>query len=298
MEHGPFTDEELAAASTVPLTDEILLHAMQTGTQALSEFGHIVIDPIIKSLINPTDRETAFGLTFYRLLGAVRTLSDLRRPYHFQAVVGQTRLIFELCADIALLQVVSDSVEKFHGFTQAARFSAAFKTVEFYKEHPELEEPGDAEERRALVETPRKKEEIEMLCQSLWGRHKAPPHWSGLGWEQQMELLGADWERQYVQSSQMRAWLVHGGGAAVGGLSPKSFRAMEIISRESVKHLVPEAYRLVAVELHMHRAFPSFFEELDRVKNKVELYAATDARLQTLGRPSKLLANRTDSKKE
>ena len=57
-----------------------------------------------------------------------------------------------------------------------------------------------------------------------------------------------------------------------------------------VKALVPEAYRLVAVEMHMHRALPHFFEELDRVKHRVEVYAAIDARLQSLGRPSKLAA--------
>lgn len=39
----------------------------------------------------------------------------------------------------------------------------------------------------------------------------------------------------------------------------------------------------------MHRALPNFFEELDRVKNKVEVYAAIDTPLQSLGRPSKLV---------
>jgi hypothetical protein len=42
--------------------------------------------------------------------------------------------------------------------------------------------------------------------------------------------------------------------------------------------------------MHMHRALPNSFEELDRVKNKVEVSAAIDARLQSLGRPSKLFA--------
>ena len=41
--------------------------------------------------------------------------------------------------------------------------------------------------------------------------------------------------------------------------------------------------------MHMHRALPNFFDELDRVKNKVEVYEAIDAQLQSLGRPSKLV---------
>ena len=78
----------------------------------------------------------------------------------------------------------------------------------------------------------------------------------------------------------------------MGGLSPRSFRSIEVLCREKVKALVPEAYRLVAVDMHMHRALPNFFEELDRMKNRVEVYTAIDAQLQSLGRPSKLVGDR------
>jgi hypothetical protein len=286
----PFTDEEMSAAQTVPLTDTILMYALRTGTQAFSEFGHSVMEPVFRGQIGLSDRETAFGMTFYRLLAAIRTLSDLRQPYHFQAIAGQTRLISELCVDVELLASnrIPEAIEKFHGFTRAARFSAAFKTVIFYSQHPALEDPGDAEERRGLVETEGKKKEIEALCSGLWGSHKPPEHWSGLRWSEQMQLLGPETEERYVQWSPVYAWLIHGGGAAVGGLSAKSFQAIEVICRQTVKDIVPETYRLVAVEMHMHRALPDFFEELDRVKQKVEVFAAIDAKLQSLGRPSKL----------
>jgi hypothetical protein len=287
----PFTEDELEAAEAVPLTDEILYHALRIGTQALSEFGHLRMEPVFRSQLALTDREGAIGITFYRLLGAVHTLSDLRQPYHFQAISGQARLIFELCVDIHLLakRKIVDDVEKFHAFTRAARFSAAFKTVEFYKAHPTLEDPGDAEERRALVERPGVKHDIEALCQRLWQRRQAPVHWSGVRWSEQLELVDPELEEWYAQWSSVHAWLIHGGGAAVGGLDVRSFRAIEVLSREMVRALVPEAYRLVAVEMHMHRALPHFFEELDRVKNRVHLYAVVDAKLHSLGRPSKLL---------
>jgi hypothetical protein len=55
-----------------------------------------------------------------------------------------------------------------------------------------------------------------------------------------------------------------------------------------VKALVPEAYRLVAVETLMIKALPHFFDDLDRVKKNVEKYAVIDAKLQSIGRPSKL----------
>lgn len=289
-ENGPFSEEELGAAATVPVTDEILCHALRIGTQALSEFGFSVMAPVFRGQLNLTDSEKALGMTFYRLLAAVRTLSDLRAPYQFQAISGQTRLIFELCVDIHLItgNKVADAIEKFHGFTRAARFSAAYKTVEFYNDHPDLEDPGDAEERRKLVDAPGKKEEIEALCHRLWGKHRPPEHWSGLRWSEQMELVGPAIHEWFVQWSSLHAWLIHGGGAGVGGIPIRAFRSIEVICREKVKALVPEAYRLFAVEMHMHRALPNFFDELDRVKNKVDVYATTDARLQSLGRRSKL----------
>jgi hypothetical protein len=291
-ERGPFTEEELAAAAAVPMTDEILYHALRIGTQALSEFGYSVMEPVFRGQLNLNDRENAIGMTFYRLLAGVRTLSDLRQPYQFQAISGQTRLIFELCVDFHLIagNKVADAVEKFHAFTRAARFSAAYKTVEFYKVHPDLEDPGDAEERRRLVDPPGKKDEIEALCQKHWGKHRAPGHWSGLRWSEQMDLVDPTIHEWFIHWASLHAWLIHGGGAGVGGLSPRSFRSIEVLCREMVNALVPEAYRLVAVEMHMHRALPNFFKELDRVKNKVETYAAIDAQLQTLGRPSKLVA--------
>jgi hypothetical protein len=287
---NPFSDEEWEAATAVPLTDEILCHGMRLGTQALSEFGHVVMEPVFRSQLALTDRENAIGMTFYRLLAGVHTLSDLRQPYQFQAISGQTRLIFELCADIHLLakDKIPDGVAKFHAFTRAARFSAAYKTVEFYKQNPALEDPGDAEERRTLVETPGKQAEIEALCRAMWNTHKSPEHWSGLRWSQQLDFLDPEIQEWYVQWSSLHAWLIHGGGAGVGGLTPRAFRSIEVICREKVKSLVPEAYRLVAVEMHMHRALPNFFEELDRVKTRVEVYAVVDAKLQSLGRPSKL----------
>lgn len=103
--HTPFTEEELTAAAAVPMTDEILYYALRIGTQALSEFGHAVMQPVFATQVGLTDRETAVGMTFYRLLAAVHTLSDLRQPYHFQAISGQTRLILELCVDIHLLSL-------------------------------------------------------------------------------------------------------------------------------------------------------------------------------------------------
>jgi hypothetical protein len=211
----PFTDEELTAAASVPMTDEILYHALRLGTQALSEFGHAVMEPVLRGQLGLSNRESAIGMTFYRLLAAVRTLSDLRQPYQFQAISSETRLIFELCVDIHLLAggKVPDGVEKFHGFTRAARFSAAYKTVEFYKRHPNLEDPGDAEERRKLVETPGRQDTIEALCQMLWGQHRAPEHWSGLRWSDQMEIVDPTIHEWFVQWSSLHAWLIHGGGA-------------------------------------------------------------------------------------
>ena len=76
-ERGPFAEEELAAAAAVPMTDEILYQALRIGTQALSEFGSSVMEPVFRGQLNLTDRENAIGMTFYRLLAGVPMTAEV-----------------------------------------------------------------------------------------------------------------------------------------------------------------------------------------------------------------------------
>lgn len=286
--HQPFTEAEVAAADAIPLTHEILLYATRLGTQALAEFGTVVLSPLINTVISPSKKDDAIITTFYRLLAAVRTLSDLRQPYHFQAISGQTRLVVELCADIELLvhDKVPDGVEKWGAFTTSSRFSAAVKIVKFYNLHPTWEVPGDIEEHRRAVSTPGKQAEFEATNKRLWKTREAPPHWSGHRWKDLMSLVGRQIEEHYAQWASMHAWHVHGGGAGTVGLAPRSYISLEILNRDVARDLVPEAYRLVAVSLHLLPALPSFFEELDRVANRVRVLAVIEAKLATRRSPA------------
>jgi hypothetical protein len=62
-ERGPFTEQELAAAAAVPMTDDILYHALRIGTQALSEFGYSVMERVFRGQLNLNDRENAISMT-------------------------------------------------------------------------------------------------------------------------------------------------------------------------------------------------------------------------------------------
>ncbi len=290
--HNPFTDEEMDAAAAVPMTDDILLHALRIGTGSLGKFADEIMKPILDGLIGWTDRDKAIGMTFYRLLAGLKTCNKLTDPFDFQTTAGTTRTIFELCVDLILLtdNLIVDGVDKFHAFTRAARFSAAYLSVQFYEAHPELKDDDTAAERYRLVQTPGLQTEIESLCKRLWNKHKAPEHWSGLRWSEQVELLPVDFQERFQRWHQMLAWQIHGGGAGVGGLSPRAFLAVETACREFIKAVVPVAFKKVSVELHMHQAKPEFFDYLDFIVKKVETLAYIDAALQSIGRPGKFAA--------
>lgn len=228
-------------------------------------------------------------MTFYRMVASLRTATNLIYPYQIQALAATTRTAFELCVDIALLtrDLVPNGVEKFHQFTRVSRFSSAYKLVQFYNLHPDLESEHDAPEQRALVNRAGIEQEIESLCGHLWNRRTAPQHWSNLRWEQQSQIVGPQMEEHFVRMSSWFAWLVHGGGAGVGGISAGAFAGFEVKFRDLLRDIVPRAFRQVGAELHMHRAVTDFNEQLDFIETKVESLCAIDAQLQAQGRPSK-----------
>jgi hypothetical protein len=279
----------MSLAGTVETTEGILLRAMRMETLALSKFGHEQMLPLYEGQLNPTDRETAVGMTFYRLLACVHTLGDLTQPYHFQSIASSTRTVFELCVDTALLtqNLVENAVERFHGFTRAARFSAAFKLVTFYDEHASLAPFRDDDVQRQLVHGPGNQQQIEDLCQTLWGKHRAPPHWSGLRWQQQMEKVQIEMAEQFERFYPLVSWFTHGGGAGVGGLTARSFMGLEMVCRELLRRVVPTAFRQVAEELRVPKLVPGFYDHLDFIVTKFETLCVIDAKLQALGRPSK-----------
>ena len=91
-----------------------------------------------------------------------RAGDDLNQTYHFQATASGARTVLELCIDVALLTSgdLQNAVEKFHGFTMAARFSSAYKLIKFYQEHPDLNAFRDYDLHKQLVFGPGHQEEM------------------------------------------------------------------------------------------------------------------------------------------
>jgi hypothetical protein len=285
----PFTEEEIAEVASPP-SDEVIILALRSGTKALHEFAETVMEPMFRGALSLTDYENAVGVTFYRMLHLLRTLGVLNDARDFQTVATCARTIFELCVDVHLLcgeQLVDRAADKFHAFTRAARFYAAGDMVKFYDANPSLEH-STAKEYRRLIGNKVEGTAVLSLCQELWNRPKAPAHWSGLRWSEQVKRMPAGMQATYARRHQLLAWNAHGGAAAVGGMSSRAiFCSMEVISREIVRDTAPEALRLIAVKMHMHRAKPDFFEVLDFVVERVATWVVIDAKRVLRGYPSK-----------
>ena len=188
---------------------------------------------------------------------AVHTLSDLRQPYQFQAISGQTRLVFELCVDIHLLaKKIANDVEKFHGFTrrpvsaQRTRQSSSTTRIRSSKTREMRKNVGT---RRHTWQARRNRG---LMPETLGERTNHQN--TGVGCDGQSSLTG--WSRdsgvvRTVVEVLMRGWFMV--EVRMGACSDSAVALDRVLCREKALSLVPEAYRLVAVEMHMHRALPT-----------------------------------------
>jgi len=290
-----FSEEEMSAAIAIKQTPAMFVDAMRHSTNAWAEFGRVVMLPIVRTLLGPlSPLEIAISTCFYRIMGCLDTMVVLQDPRFFQALSGTARTTIELCMDVHLLcgpKALDRAAERFHGFTDAARFQAAWKTVDFSRKHHHLDEPAILAARREYTEKAGKLAEYESLCMDLWGTTVAPKHWSKMSWDAIADHLGEGFPERRVEWFTLFAWHVHGGAAGVGGINETGFAGMEVLSREQVAEVLPEAFRLIAVALHLHRA-ETFFEDLQFVRDSVLVAALTDAKLMSVGRPSRLEALR------
>lgn len=287
-----FTDEEIDVVAEMDITRPMLVEAARHSTRELWFLAHEDLEPLFRGLLAVTPLEQAIGSTFYRILCCLRTLSQLGEPTQFQAISGTTRTCLELCMDVHLLTgplAIARAAEKFHGFTVAARYQSAWKTLDFYRRHPELPEPEILAARRDLVETAGKGKEIEELCRDLWERRTPPKHWSGMAWNEIAAHLGPGMEARWIEWSSLYAWHIHGGGAGVGRLDASSFESIEMICRDEVRDVACDALELVARALRAIDAVPEFRARLRFVREEAQAASTIDQRLVQLGRSSKMV---------
>jgi hypothetical protein len=232
---------------------------------------------VIGGLLNPTDREAAIGGTCLRLAAYASTASRLEQPQDFQVLSACARSCLELSVDVEFLtrgELCPNAVEKFHEFTRLARFRAAKQLAAFYDRHIELND--QATEHRALIETPGVASELESVAARLWGTNAKkkpimPDHWTGLTLADRCQRSGVEFEEFYRRFGMIFNWHVHSGASGTGGLSEGSLRTVELLARETIARFVPEAFRKVGVELHLHRAMPDFAILIRDLVGKVEL---------------------------
>lgn len=292
----PFTREEVARASQVPLTTDMEIAAHRVGTAMLGMIAEDVMLPLFNNQLNLDDTEKAISGTFYRMVGMLKALRALNQPAHFQAVGSVTRTLFELCLDVALLTgnttpKLEDATEKFHQFTRVARLRAAQKIVGFYNEHPDLDD-SEISEQRQLVANAAVAAEVEGIVRTQWGVNKKgnpiwPRHWSGLDAADQAKRAGLRMEELHRRYVDLLNWQIHGGAAGVGGLSFEALRGIEVLAGVMLREAIPDALRRMGVALQMHRVLSDLFEHLDDIVTRVEAFGRTDIQLQRLGHPSK-----------
>ncbi len=214
---NPFNEDDVKRSNKVPTTAALVARSTYTGIQAFTRFVDEQLAPVLRGLLNPSDRDNVILAIYYRVVALLKSLLKLDAPGDFQSIAAASRSIFELYLDLVVLtrDTSGDSVRRFHSFTRVERFRVAEKIVTFFDASPTVSHRNVSAE-RALVTNRTERAAIEQEVEQLWGRDSRgrllwPKHWSRYqDARARANALGPSFEALYVSNYYELSWHVSG----------------------------------------------------------------------------------------
>ncbi len=206
------------------------------SAQVVLAYMKQTVQPTIRPLLKPTDREkTAYGL-YLRALGWMQTIKKLNDPADFQALVSGTRALFETNIDMILIRYDESGArtEQEIAWGESAKLKQAEALVAYYRSIGKPVPP----QYKAHVEFIRTKQQhVQQVRVKHWpskkdpakGRH--PDRWSDANLAELAteadKLHGSELREFYETEYRAICWNTHGSGlAAVRTLPPETFHAI------------------------------------------------------------------------
>jgi Family of unknown function (DUF5677) len=218
-------------------TQRELVKSYYGGLCNCVDFVQTKIIPILIGQIDLSQKEEAILGIFYRTHALGSSLTRLNDKPDFSAAAIISRTMFELLLDIKILaspSLTSNELEKFRAFVEVERFRKASKLLEYQSQHPGIEKDSNfnAGFRKQFVEAPGKRDAVESLVLSLWGKNKKgkpnwPDHWTGDSVRERAKRFGPLYEQEYLELYSLLSWYVHSGNASYAGLSESTLEFME-----------------------------------------------------------------------
>lgn len=209
--------------------------------------------------------------------GLGSSLTRLNNKVDFSAVAEITRTFFELLLDLKLLnrqESTPEDIEKFRAFPEVERFRRGDKLLEFQAKNPGIEEKAcfTGEFQKKFVESPGKRDEIELKIVSLWGKTKKgtinwPDHWTGLPVRRRAELFGTIYVQKYLEIYSILSWFVHAGNASYAGLSEQSLEGIYGVSMNISRLMYIEGLLLCSYSFSLNKVIENFSPVIEFLKD-------------------------------
>lgn len=225
--------------------------------RSVQEFDNGVVLPVVKSLLNPTNREHCFIAGYYRCVANARTLLLFTDPSHFQAIGMLARAMFELAVDIRLIDVVPDAIAKAYAYSDCERLRVARDAVA-------LQANGKITDDVSIQKSYIAKNgaRIDAEQQKFWPKSKRVTHWSGMNLRDRTKKLGSPYEETYDLSYAQLSWDVHPGLAGVLNLDVDAFPAKCGLAFKFAVDWYADILRAVARELKIDKSVGKFDSNL------------------------------------
>jgi len=191
-----------------------------TVLKSLNEFDKLEVQGVVAGQLAKSDEEMCVYGLYLRGRANVQSLLSLKQVMDFQAIVMLTRNLFELSADMKLLEVIQSAAEKFSVFSEVEKLRAAKKTVAFKTAHP-----GSSVDTTILSTFIAKNEAtIEAQRSKLWPGVNPLKHWSGMNdLKARTAKLGHPFDEVYEVKYPQMSWYTHSAGLAGFDIKQKTY---------------------------------------------------------------------------
>jgi hypothetical protein len=281
------TIEDVQRACGIPVTPQAVTAAHVVLLEACDTVCQEILIPRIRQVPQPSARQTALIVLFYRMMGFVQTVVRLQSPVHQQSLTSAERSVIELWIDMELLHrdVIPDGVEKIVALVDFQKLKAARRTVRFFADHPELDAtPSKAIPHRGFIDA--KGVEVEATAKRLWprpdGKSPKPDHWTGVNLEVRAKILGVSEELQVLEGYDMRNFAVHTGLAGVMGFDATAFEIMCSQAVQGISACMLSALKIMGEELDVH-AHVDVYDKIIAALENVAGFVIVDNALRALG---------------
>ena len=286
------TAADVERAAAVEVTPEHTAEAYHVGLMAIHEFVRWCVNPVLETLIDPTDEDRALVALQYRTHCLIRTLLALTEAIHFQSIVSASRSVIELHVDMLLIdqKLIPNGINKFYAFTRAQRLRAATRATKFYDTNPTLVHHNNLAVTRQFIY--KNALAIDAESGQLWGvtkesKPKIPSHWSGLTLPNRAKLIGPECEKLVIDGYDYRNWMIHSGSSGVDGMEFPTFIAMSALSLIAVHQVMLANVKLLADRLKLAWVIEDLAGRLT-VLEVLPGFVLTDVRLQSIGEPQRV----------